>query len=287
MTTSPLTLGSRLGVGRSRRADVDWLAVGSGSVCVLMLGIAVFGGLLAPYAADHADFLAVGQGPSFQHIFGTDSLGRDIFSRALVGARLSLAAPLLIVITSGIIGTYLGIAAAWIGGWFDRMLNRSLNVVFAVPGILVAVIAAAVFGAGFWAPVLAITLVYIPYVARVVRSAAVRECKQPYVEGLQLGGITAFSICSKHVLRNVSPLVLAQMTIGFGSALVDFAAVSFIGLGVQDPTPEWGVMVADGRSELLNGAIQQSLVAGLFIVVTVVAFNVLGDRLSDRFGASS
>lgn len=271
----------------SRPAYIDRLMLVSGPVCVLMLGIAVLGGVFAPYSADHADFLAISQGPSAQHIFGTDSLGRDILSRALVGARLSLAAPLLIVVASGAIGTALGIASAWLGGWLDRMLNRALNIVFAVPGILVAVIAAAVFGAGFWAPVLAITLVYIPYVARVVRSAAVRECKQPYVEGLQLGGVSALSICSRHVLRNVSPLVLAQMTMGFGSALVDFAAVSFIGLGVQDPTPEWGVMVADGRSEILNGAMQQSLVAGLFIVVTVVAFNIFGDRLSDRFGVSS
>jgi peptide/nickel transport system permease protein len=157
---------------------------------------------------------------------------------------------------------------------------------FAVPGILVAVIASAVFGAGFWAPVVALALVYTPYAARVIRSAAVRERRMPYVEGLQLAGLSPVSINLRHILRNIWPLILAQATIAFGTALADFAAVSFIGLGVQPPAPEWGVMVADGRSEILDGAFQQSLVAGLCIVVTVVSFNLLGDRLSARFGGA-
>lgn len=106
----------------------------------------------------------------------------------------------------------------------------------------------------------------------------------PYIEGLQLAGLSSWRICTRHILRNVSPMVLAQATIAFGNALVDFAAVSFIGLGVQPPTSEWGLMVADGRAEILNGAPQQSLAAGMCIVVTVVAFNVLGDRLSARTG---
>jgi peptide/nickel transport system permease protein len=147
------------------------------------------------------------------------------------------------------------------------------------------VLASAVFGAGFWAPVIALTIVYVPYYARVVRSAAVRECAMPYIEGLHLAGLSSWRISTRHILRNVSPMVLAQGTIAFGSALVDFAAVSFIGLGVQPPTSEWGLMVADGRAEILNGAPQQSLTAGACIVVTVVAFNVLGDRLSARTGA--
>jgi peptide/nickel transport system permease protein len=108
----------------------------------------------------------------------------------------------------------------------------------------------------------------------------------PYVEGLQLAGLSPVSINLRHILRNIWPLILAQATIAFGTALADFAAVSFIGLGVQPPAPEWGVMVADGRSEILDGAFQQSLVAGLCIVVTVVSFNLLGDRLSARFGGA-
>lgn len=159
-----------------------------------------------------------------------------------------------------------------------------LNVMFSVPGILVAVLASAVFGAGFWAPVLALGLVYTPYVARVVRSVAIRERQRGYVESLQLAGMSSWRICWRHLVPNVLPIVLAQATYGFGSALADFAAISFIGLGIQPPASEWGVMVSDGRSELLDGAMLQSLVGGTLIVVTVIVFNVLGAQLSSRSG---
>ncbi|MFT4081655.1 MAG: ABC transporter permease [Nocardioides sp.] len=278
-------ISTDLSTVRTRRPK-DWTMIVAGTICLLLITVAILGPLLAPYPSDQTDVLAIGQGPSASHLFGTDSLGRDIFSRVLVGARLSFAAPLLIVLLSGLIGTAIAIFSAWNGRWVDRGVNRILNVIFAVPGILVAVIASAVFGAGFWAPVLGLSLVYVPYVARVVRSAAVRERQLPYVEGLQLAGLSSWSICAKHILRNVAPLLLAQATIGFGSALVDFAGVSFVGLGVQAPAAEWGVMVSEGRSEVLAGAIQQSLAAGMCIVVTVVAFNILGDRLVNRFGGA-
>jgi len=279
-----VSTGALAGVRVRRRTDT--LLLVSGCCCLLLFAVALLGAWLAPYDPDTTDVLAASQGPSVDHWLGTDSLGRDILSRAMVGASLSFAGPLLIVLSSVVLGTALAILAAWYGGWIDQTLNRLLNVVFAVPGILVAVIASAVFGAGFWAPVIALTLVYVPYTARIVRSAAVKERNMPYVEGLQLAGVSPLSVNLKHVLRNVWPLIVAQATIGIGAALADFAAVSFIGLGVQPPAAEWGVMVADGRAELLDGAPQQSLVAGLCIVVTVVSFNLLGDRLTARFGAA-
>lgn len=249
---------------------------------IALLG--VVGPWLAPYDADATDILAASQGPSSEHWFGTDGLGRDLLSRVLTGARLSLAAPVLIVLICAVLGTALAIFSAWHGGRVDRMINRVLNVMFSVPGILVAVLASAVFGAGFWAPVLALGLIYTPYIARVVRSVAVRERERGYVESLQLAGMSSWRICLRHLVPNVLPIVLAQATYGLGSALVDFSAVSFLGLGIQPPTPEWGVMVGEGQSELLTGAMQQSLVAGTCIVVTVIVFNVLGAQLSNRFG---
>lgn len=268
------------------RRPADKLLALAAVACLVFCGIAIFGRYLAPYDPDATDVLSAGLGPSSAHWLGTDSIGRDILSRALTGASLSFAGPLLIVVGSVVLGTVLALFAAWHGGWIDSLMNRLLNVMFAVPGILVAVIAAAVFGAGFWAPVLALILVYVPYSARIIRSAAVQERKMPYVEGLQLAGVSSMKISARHVLRNVWPLIVAQATLGFGTALADFAAVSFIGLGVQPPAAEWGVMVSDGRSELLDGAPQQSLVAGLCIVVAVVSFNLLGDRLAARFGAA-
>ncbi|MEU6459759.1 ABC transporter permease [Streptomyces sp. NPDC047065] len=246
--------------------------------------LAVIGPWIAPYDPDATDVLAASQGPSGQHLLGTDSLGRDILSRALVGARLSFAGPAMIVLISAVLGTALAIFSAWHGGWIDRMVNRSLNVMFSVPGILVAMLASAVFGAGFWAPVLALGVVYTPYMARVVRSIAVRERHRGYVESLQLAGMSSWRICLRHIGPNVMPIVVAQGTYGFGTALADFAAVSFLGLGIQPPQAEWGVMVSEGRNELLDGALQQSLTAGTLIVVTVVAFNVLGAQLSSRAG---
>ncbi|MEU2232210.1 ABC transporter permease [Streptomyces vietnamensis] len=246
--------------------------------------LAVIGPWIAPYDADATDVLAASQGPSSAHWFGTDSLGRDILSRALTGARMSLTAAALIVLLSALLGTALAIFSAWHDGWVDRMVNRVLNVMFSVPGILVAVLAAAVFGAGFWAPVLALGIVYTPYMARVVRSVAVQERQRAYVESLQLAGMSSWRICTRHLAVNVRPIVVAQATYGLGAALADFAAVSFLGLGIQPPTSEWGVMVSDGRSELLNGQFQQTLVAGTFIVVTVIVFNVLGAQLSNRSG---
>ncbi|WP_257234149.1 ABC transporter permease [Streptomyces sp. JV178] len=270
----------------STRRPGDPLLMVSAALAAGLVVLAVIGPWIAPYDPAATDVLAASQGPSGAHLFGTDSLGRDIFSRALTGARLSFAGPGIIVLGSASLGTLLALAAAWHGGWVDRLLNRLLTLLFAIPGVLVAVVAAAVFGAGFWAPVLALTLVYTPYVARVVRSVAVRQRQLPYIEALQLAGLPTWRICLRHLLPNVAPIVLAQATIGFGSALMDFGAVSFLGLGIQPPTAEWGVMVADGRSEVLDGAVQQSMAAGLCIVISVVAFNVLGERLTQRSGGT-
>ncbi|MFJ7213691.1 ABC transporter permease [Amycolatopsis sp. NPDC098790] len=259
--------------------------VASGVLAGALTLLAIIGPWIAPYDPAATDLLASGQGPSSAHLLGADSLGRDILSRALTGARLSFAGPAVIVLISSILGTALAIFCAWHGGWVDRMVNRVLNVLFSVPGILVAVLSSAVFGAGFWAPVLALGVVYTPYMARVVRSVAVRERHRGYVESLQLAGLSSWRISLRHLAPNVLPMVVAQSTYGLGSALADFAAISFLGLGIQPPEAEWGVMVSEGRAELLDGAIQQSLVAGVLIVLTVVAFNVLGAQLSSRSGS--
>ncbi|MBG0817811.1 ABC transporter permease [Planomonospora sp. ID82291] len=280
-----VTLGTAGELTRRRFASLGRPAlIASTLVAGGLTLIAVIGPWIAPYDPDATDVLAAHQGPGARHLLGTDSLGRDILSRALAGARLSFAGPAVIMLISTILGTALAIFSAWHGGRVDRMVNRLLNVMFSVPGVLVAVLSSAVFGSGFWAPVLALGVVYLPYMARVVRSVAVRERHRGYVESLQLAGMSSWRICLRHLVPNVLPIVTAQGTYGFGSALADFAAVSFLGLGIQPPAAEWGVMVSEGRSELLDGALQQSLSAGTLIVVTVVAFNVLGAQLSSRSG---
>ena len=174
-------------------------------------------------------------GAQGNHLLGFDGQGRDLFSRLLVGARSSLLGPLLISTLAVVTGALLAIAAAWIGGSFDATLAMVFDVMFAFPAILLAVVAAAVFGPGLTSAMCALSIAYLPYVARVLRGAGLRERSQPYVEALEVQGLSAIRICLRHLLPNVGSLVVAQGTILFGWAMVDLAAISFLGLGVQAP----------------------------------------------------
>ena len=252
---------------RRRFATNDALVIG----CLVVIGLAVFlaafGPLLAPHDPDAASLGNAYVGPVSGHPLGYDSQGRDLLSRLLTGARTSMAGPFLVVAGSMIAGSVLAVAAAWAGRWVDTTISTVLDILFAFPAILLAVLAAAVFGAGITAPTLALAVAYTPYIARVLRGAALRERARDYV-----------AAC--HLIPNLLPLIVAQATLTFGYAMVDFAAISFIGLGVQPPTADWGVMVASGQSGVLQGYPLESLTAGLCIVVVVVAVNLLGERLA-------
>jgi peptide/nickel transport system permease protein len=275
--SSDLLLPNHIG-----RASRDWGLNLSAAICVILVLLAIFGSALAPYSPDQISILTSNEGISAHHLLGTDTLGRDILSRILAGARLSLLGPALVITAATALGVFTAISAAWFGGSFERIVKRSLDTLFAFPSLLLAVIAVAVFGTGLVAPVVALAIAYTPYIARVVHSAAARERRLPYVAACSLAGLSAWRICGRHIFGNVAPLVRAQATILFGSALMDLAAISFLGLGVQPPKSEWGLMASDGRVSLLNGFPQESLAAGIVIVITVVAFNVLGERMAAR-----
>ena len=244
--------------------------------------VAVVGRMVAPNDPDRADISNAYVGSSPEHWLGFDGQGRDIFSRLLVGARASLIGPLLVVVLAIAAGTALAIISAWRRGFVDSAITSVLDVLFAFPGILLAVLVAAVFGASLTTAALALAVAYTPYIARVVRSAAAREREQPYIAALEVQGHSSWSICIRHLVPNVLPLVVAQATIVFGYAMVDLAAISFIGLGVQAPDTDWGLMVASGQPGTLQGYLAESFSAGLCIVIVVVAFNLLGERLADR-----
>jgi peptide/nickel transport system permease protein len=265
---------------RSRRLDPA--LIGIGAVLIVLVLAAVLAPVIAPYPPDQGNILIANAPPSAAHLLGTDALGRDILSRLIYGARLSLLGPALIIALATTAGVTLAISAVWIGGWYDVIVGRILDLLFAIPGLLVAIIAVAVLGTGLLAPVLALSLAYTPYIARVLRSVALRERRLPYVESCQLVGYSGRAICLRHLLPNVMPLIRAQATLAFGAALVDLAAISYLGLGVQPPTPEWGIMVSDGQSSLLNGYPLESLSAGLLIVFVVVLVNLLGERFAAR-----
>ncbi len=176
-------------------------------------------------------------------------------------------------------GVLVAVVGAWRAAGSTRRCRRSWTSCSRFPGILLAILAAAVFGASLGAAVLALAIAYTPYIARVLRSAAVRERAREYIAAGEVQGLSAVAICTRHLIPNVAPLIVAQATLLFAYAMVDLAAISFIGLGVQPPQADWGVMVATGQTGVLQGYPAESLAAGLCIVVVVVAVNLLGERL--------
>jgi peptide/nickel transport system permease protein len=267
----------------------SWLRrrLGPGGVAALVV-IAGLGlvALLAPVlpVADPTDLDLAGAfaPPSPDHPFGTDSNGRDILALLVWGSRSALLGPLMVTVVATAVGVALAVAASWRGGWLDGVVSRVFDVVFAFPGILLALLVAAVLGAGFVAAVAALSVAYVPYIGRVTRSAALQQVREPYVAALSVQGQSPVAICARHLVPNLSALIVAQATVTFGYALVDLAALSYLGLGADQATPDWGVIVAAGQSDILGGYPQQSLYAGVLIVVAVAAFAVVGERITER-----
>jgi peptide/nickel transport system permease protein len=254
----------------------------SAAVIAAAAVVAIAGPLLAPYNPDLPQLSQYFVGPTPDHLLGFDAQGRDVLSRLLYGARTSMIGPVAVTLICMTLGSLLAVTAAWRGGAYDAVIGSGLDIVFAFPGILLAVLAAAVFGAGLVAPVLALSVAYTPYVARVLRGAALRERAQPYVAALEVQGASSIAICLRHLIPNMLHLIVAQATTLFGYAMVDLAAISFLGLGVQPPAADWGVMVSENQQGIIQGYPIPSLAAGLCIVVVVVAFNIFGERLYER-----
>jgi peptide/nickel transport system permease protein len=244
--------------------------------------VAVIGPLVAPYSSTLGDLALSFVGPTGGHVLGFDNQGRDVLSRLLAGATSSMLGPLAVVIGALLAGTLLAVIAAWRRGLADAVISSGLDILFAFPGILLAVLAAAVFGAGLPAAAISLAIAYMPYVARVLRGAALKERSQPYVAALEVQGASATTICLRHIVPNVMPLIVAQATILFGYAMVDLAAISFLGLGVQPPAANWGVMISENQVGIPQGYPLPALAAGGCIVAVVIAFNVLGERLFEQ-----
>ncbi|MER7851491.1 ABC transporter permease [Streptomyces bacillaris] len=272
-----------------RRPGLSRIRAAGSPLYLTCLGLVVLitaAALLAPWVAPHApnavdlgDALA---GPSAEHPLGKDAAGRDALSRLLLGARTSLLGPLGVVAFSTLAGVAVGTVAAWRGGRLDSVLSRSTELVFAFPGVLLAILIISVHGEGLLAPVLALSVAYLPYVSRLTRSLVLAERERPYASAYRVQGHSALQICLRHVLPNIAPVVLAQSTINFGYALMDLAGLSFLGLGVPALTPDWGRMVFDGQTAVQHGYPLSAILPCLLIVLTVVAFNVVGEGWAAR-----
>ncbi|MDD5800073.1 MAG: ABC transporter permease [Coriobacteriales bacterium] len=235
-----------------------------------------------PYDPYEQDLSASFQAPSAAHWFGTDQQGRDIFCRILVGTRISLSVGLLAVAISLVIGVTLGAIAGYKGGIVDTIIMRIMDMMLAIPSILLAIAFMAALGKGIDKAVVAIGLVSIPEYARIVRSQILSVKENDYVAAARVIGDKDSVIIMRHVLPNVAPSIIVRATLGISGAILDCAALGFLGLGVQPPAAEWGDMLGRGRNYIFS-APYTMIFPGLAITVTVLAFNLLGDGLRDAF----
>lgn len=262
----------------------DRVAMGSLIFIGLVVLAAVFAPLLTPYASEGLGEPNIGSKfiqPQVAHPFGTDSLGRDLLARMLFGARISLSMGLLVVLAAVLIGTPLGALAGYFGAWVDEVIMRVTDVFLAFPPLLLAVAIAAALGPGYINAVLAIALTWWPWYTRLVRAQALSLREQPFVEAARSIGVNDLTIIRRHVLPNVLTPVLVQSTVDIGSAILTVAGLSFIGLGPQPPTPDWGAMVNEGRLYVQSGRWWLVTFPGLAIFLTALAFNLLGDGVRD------
>ena len=255
-----------------------------GTVCAGLLAAIVVCALLAPWIApydfDAIDLTSLMQGPSWSHHLGTDELGRDILSRIIWGARISLSVGFLSVSLGALAGVSLGIISGYYGGWVDAAIMRFCDLLLAFPGILLAIAVIAVLGPGITNVIYAVAIFSIPVFARLARGTTLQLKRTVYVDASRAIGVTDWVIMMRHILPGTLPNVIVYFSMRIGTSILTAAALSFIGLGAQPPSPEWGAMLADGRT-YMGVADHLTVFPGIAIFVTVLAFNLFGDGLRD------
>jgi len=248
---------------------------------LLLVFIAIIAPYIAPYDPEnYFDYDALNAGPSAAHWFGVDSLGRDILSRILVGSRISLTAGLVSVVIGALIGTLFGLLAGYYEGWWDRIVMRISDVLFAFPGILLAIGVVAILGNGMVNVVFAVAIFSIPAFARLVRGNTLALKHLTYIEAARSIGASDWTIIVRHILPGTISSVVVYFTMRIGTSIITAASLSFLGLGAQPPTPEWGAMLNEARADMAV-APHVAIFPSLAIFLTVLAFNLLGDGLRD------
>lgn len=252
----------------------------------LFLLIALFAPLIAPYSPTQviADAYTLppvwAEGGSMAHIFGTDDIGRDLFSRLIYGTRVSLFVGLLVVTLSLFVGVSLGLLAGYFGGWVDSVVTRFVDILMSVPSILLAIVIAALLGPSLTNGILAVSIISLPGFIRVVRASVLSEKAKCYVDATVSFGAGHARIAVMNILPNCMAPIIVQATLGFSDGILNVAALGFLGLGAQAPTPEWGTMLADSRNYIESASWLVTL-PGLCILIVVLSFNILGDGLRD------
>jgi glutathione transport system permease protein len=257
------------------------VALGALAFVAILVLIAVFAPLIAPYDAENFfDYDRLNSPPSAAHWFGVDPLGRDILSRILMGSRISLAAGFFSVALGGLVGTTLGLLAGYYEGWWDRIVMRISDVLFAFPGILLALGVVAILGSSMVNVVVAVSVFSVPAFARLVRGQTLALKHMTYIEAVRSIGASNWTIVVRHILPGTISSIVVYFTMRLGTSIITAASLSFLGMGAQPPMPEWGAMLNEARADMVN-APHVALFPSLAIFFTVLAFNLLGDGLRD------
>ena len=263
-----------------RRFRKQKVALVAGAFLLALLLVAIFAPWVAPYDPSTPDYMAILQGPSAAHWAGTDAYGRDVFSRIIFGARISLAVGFLSVSLGGLVGVTLGVVSGYYGGLIDSVIMRVCDVLLAFPGILLAIGVIAILGPGIDNVIYAVAVFSVPIFARLARGSTLSLKRAVYVDAARAIGVKDRVIMMRHLLPGALPNVIVYFSMRIGTSILTAASLSFIGLGAQPPSPEWGAMLADGRS-YIGVADNVTLFPGIAIFITVLAFNLLGDGLRD------
>lgn len=263
-----------------RRLLKSKIGVAGMVIIVLLLLVAIFAPMLAPYDPYEQNILSRYKSPSAQHILGTDEMGRDILSRIIYGSRISLQVGLFAVLMALVIGVGLGLIAGYYGGKLDMIIMRFMDIMLAFPSILLAIGIVAILGPQLKNAMLAIGIINIPRFARIIRSSIISIKESEYISAAKALGAGDARIIFKHLLPNAMAPLIVQTTLSIATAILEAAALSFLGLGAQPPSPEWGAMLSDARSSLQK-APWVATFPGLAIIFGVLGFNLLGDGLRD------
>jgi glutathione transport system permease protein len=264
-----------------RKFSKQRLAQVAGIFVIFLIMSAVLAPWLVPFdAEDYFDYDSLNAGPSLTHWFGVDALGRDIFSRVLMGARISLAAGLISVALGALIGTTMGLIAGYFGGWWERLTMRLSDVLLAFPGILLALGVVAILGSSMVNVILAVAVFSVPAFARLVRGNTLAIKQMTYVESVRSVGASDWTIVLRHILPGTISPIVVYATMRIGTSIITAASLSFLGMGARPPTSEWGAMLNEARADMVV-APHVAIFPALAIFLTVLAFNLLGDGLRD------
>jgi peptide/nickel transport system permease protein len=256
------------------------MAAAGMALSLLLIAIAILAPFLVPHDPLDQSFLSANQGPSNDFWFGTDAFGRDVFSRVMVGAQVSLTIGITAPVTAAFFGVWIGMFAGYFGGWTDRLLSRFSDLLMSFPTLLLGVMIAAALGPSFQSAIIAIAIALFPRFMRLARSATQVVRREPFIDASIAAGRGPLAIMLRHVLPNISGPLVVALSLWIATAIRLEAALSFLGLGAQPPTPSWGNMIRDGMSDLV-GDPWPAAFGGAAITLAVLAFNMVGDALRD------